>query len=421
MLPESRGSLARREIWVRQMDNIAHTLVGAALGRAVADRRLRYASVIGAVAANAPDWTELLLGVQADRVTYLTLHRGITHSFLGAFAQIAGLTLVAWAGWRFLARGRLVGLPLARSIALCTTAAVLSHLYMDWQGSYGVRPFLPSSSRWYYGDLVAITDVFFWIVPLIGLAWGAQRHWLPALTFGLPLAAATVLPLIAYRLTERLPALPLGATIGAMSLLALAMVGWMRYWFGPVARRAAAATALVSLVLYVLVHVAAGFTEKLEIRRTARARFGERADWAALTIPGRPLTWEAVYASRDSVAGDGWVLPRRLDDPLVQQALATPAGRAMAQFARFLTAEVDTAEGAGSGGGGRATVYLRDARYARERRDGWGVLPVRLRSSLPTAHPRSGARPIDGAESDSGALLHPRGDHQASGVPPARR
>jgi hypothetical protein len=43
----------------------------------------------------------------------------------------------------------------------------------------------------------------------------------------------------------------------------------------------------------------------------------------------------------------------------------------MAQFARFLVAEVDSS-------GDSVTVYLRDARYARAGRGGWGVLPVRL-------------------------------------------
>ena len=44
------------------MDNLAHALVGAALGRAVADRHVPRAATIGIVAANAPDWTELFLG-----------------------------------------------------------------------------------------------------------------------------------------------------------------------------------------------------------------------------------------------------------------------------------------------------------------------------------------------------------------------
>jgi hypothetical protein len=42
----------------------------------------------------------------------------------------------------------------------------------------------------------------------------------------------------------------------------------------------------------------------------------------------------------------------------------------MAQFARFLAAEVDTSE---------ATVYLWDVRFARGSRDGWAVVNVRMK------------------------------------------
>jgi hypothetical protein len=41
----------------------------------------------------------------------------------------------------------------------------------------------------------------------------------------------------------------------------------------------------------------------------------------------------------------------------------------MAQFARFLAADVDTTSG---------DVYLWDARYARAGRDGWAVVTVKL-------------------------------------------
>jgi len=91
-------------------------------------------------------------------------------------------------------------------------------------------------------------------------------------------------------------------------------------------------------------------------------------------MAGHPFTWESVYASRDTVAGDDWRLPRHLDLPVVQRALReTREGRAMAQFARFLVAEVDSTDRAGG-----VTVYLLDARYARSGRDTWAVLSVRM-------------------------------------------
>jgi hypothetical protein len=49
---------------------------------------------------------------------------------------------------------------------------------------------------------------------------------------------------------------------------------------------------------------------------------------------------------------------------------STTAGRAIAHFARFLTADVDTTT---------HTVYLWDARYARSGRAGWAVIEVKLK------------------------------------------
>src|SRR2546422_2105854 len=181
------------------MDNLAHTLVGAALGRAIAGRDLPAAGWIGALAGNAPDWTELLLkpGSWAPGAggEYLVYHRGITHSFAGAGVEIMALTGVIGLLLRLRARRAGVPAPPWRRVAACVTATVASHLYLDWQGSYGLRPFLPWSGQWYYADWIAIVDPFFWVVPLVALAWGARRHWAPALAYLVPLVGVMTLVL----------------------------------------------------------------------------------------------------------------------------------------------------------------------------------------------------------------------------------
>ena len=351
------------------MDNLAHALVGAALMRAVADRHVPRAAVIGIVAANVPDVSELLIGLPGTRADYLVLHRGITHSLVGALAEMVALTLLVGVGWR-LARsigarnGRAVGVPSWAWLAAGIGAAIASHLYMDWQGSYGWRPFLPWNNAWYYLDWVAIVDPFFWLVPLVALAWGAERHWIPltatlliggtitfVLAWGHDIVAAWVL--VVY------------ATVSVVGV-----IGWLRYWFGPVGRQRAAAFALIALVVYAGAQAVVAGGRKREIRQVAERRFGPAASWAALTNIGRPFTWEAIYASKDTVAGEDWRLPRHLQARPVERAVKeTKEGRAMAQFARFLAADVDTSSG---------TVYLWDARYARASRDGWAVVTVKL-------------------------------------------
>jgi len=355
------------------MDNLAHTLVGAALGRAVGGDELPAAGWIGAVAGNAPDWAELLLrpGLWARPAggEYLVYHRGITHSFVGAAVEIVALTGVVTVLLRLWARRAGLPPPPWRWVAACVTATVASHLYLDWQGSYGLRPFLPWSAQWYYADWIAIVDPFFWLVPLVALAWGARRHWAPALAYLATLMGVTILvvwpgdDLVVWWVRV---ATVVFATVG--------VVGWMRHWFGVAGRRRAAGYGLVVLAAYIAAHAAVSVPVKAQIRAAAIQRFGPDASWAALTILGRPFRWEAVSASRDSVAGEGWVVARHLDHRAVRAALPTPQGRAIAQFARFLAAAVDS-----SGGGVRVSLW--DVRYhgPGSGAAGWANVQVRLR------------------------------------------
>ncbi|HEX4600482.1 MAG TPA: metal-dependent hydrolase [Gemmatimonadales bacterium] len=355
------------------MDNIAHTLVGAALGRAVADRKVPGAGWIGAIAGNAPDWSELLWrpGGWAPRSGpgYLEYHRGVTHSFLGALVEIAVLTGVVGLILQWRERGEGTPGPRWRWIAACVAVTVASHLYLDWQGSYGLRPFLPWSGRWYYADWVAIVDPFFWVVPLIALAWGARRHWVPALGYLLALGGVVIAVVVWPGRTI----VVLWVRLAVVGLAAAAVVGWTRHWFGVAGRRRAAAYAVAVLAAYATASGMASRMAQAGVRAAAMRRFGPDASWAALTVVGRPFHWEPIWASADSVAGPDWAAPRNLDRPAVRRALGTPEGRVMAQFARFLAADVDSS-------GGALRVYLRDARFRPTGRGpGWAAVEVRLR------------------------------------------
>jgi inner membrane protein len=350
------------------VDNLAHTLVGAAIGRAVGGRRMPAAGWIGAIAANAPDWTEFFIGLRPGQAsTYYVLHRGITHSIAGAVAETAVLGLLCGLMTRWWARRCGLGLPPWATIGMTVALAVFSHLYMDWQGSYGLRPFLPWSGQWYYADWVAIVDPFFWLIPLLALAWGERRHWRDMIPYLL------VLALVSWPILTN-PAVAGWIPPVAAGLVLIGLFGWARHWYGAgVAERSRAAMAgLTVLAIYAAAQAIVSVPEKAAIRRSAQRRFGPSAEWAALTVVGRPFQWEPVLASRDSVAGPGWTVARNLRDPRVRRVLRdTPEGRAMAQFARFLAADVDT----GSAG---TVVLVRDARYAPAARQGWGVVAAPL-------------------------------------------
>jgi len=227
------SDLASPPPYLGRVDNLAHALVGAAIGRAAGRDEIPAAGWIGAVAANAPDWSEPLIGFRFDRGSgsYYSLHRGITHSFLGAAVETVAIGVCVWGIFVALApRTKPVAIG---SLFLLVSLAVASHLYMDWQGSYGLRPLLPWSARWYYGDWVAIADPVYWLVPLITLAWGAERHWrdlIPVVLVGglvlwLVLSVAGVAPW-------------LRAT--CVALAAIGFAGWIQHWFGFGARRSAA-------------------------------------------------------------------------------------------------------------------------------------------------------------------------------------
>ena len=142
------------------MDNLAHALVGAALMRAVADRHVPRAASIGIVAANAPDLSELFIGLPGTRADYLVLHRGITHSLIGAVVEIAALTLLIGAGWRlarwFLGRhGRTIAVPAWQWLAAAGLAlggplagSLLLPALAPGFVRYFVAGFFPSDEAW---------------------------------------------------------------------------------------------------------------------------------------------------------------------------------------------------------------------------------------------------------------------------------
>ncbi len=359
------------------MDNLAHTLVGAAIGRAAGRDKIPAAGWIGAVVANAPDWTELLIGLRSDRADggYYTSHRGITHSFFGAAVETVAITLAMWGIFALVRRRAPQRTIDPATLFLLVFLAIASHLYMDWQGSYGLRPFLPWSGRWYYGDWVAIVDPVYWLVPLAALAWGAKRHWRDLTPF--VLMAGIILWLV---LTHAGVAAWLRCT--CVVLAGIGAVGWIKHWFGWGRRGLVAALALTVLALYTVAQAVASVPAKAAARQAAVQRFGADAQSASLTDVGHPFTWTTIVASRDTVAGTTWAIPRHLADPAVREALRiSPPARSLAGFARFLAAEVDS-------GPHGTIVTLRDIRFARPPSFGWAVVTV----PLPTTPEPPGAR-----------------------------
>src|SRR2546425_206366 len=122
------------------MDNIAHTLVGAALGRAVADHRAPYPALVGAFAANLPDIIERIIAPAGRRFDYLTMHRAITHSLVGAAGQIVVLTLAVGGAATWWARRQGRAAPSWRGVPPPIAPARSRHLVVDLPGADRSRP-----------------------------------------------------------------------------------------------------------------------------------------------------------------------------------------------------------------------------------------------------------------------------------------
>ncbi len=155
------------------MDNLTHSLVGAAMGR-MGLKRLSPRAMPGLiVAANLPDIDSFVAG--AFGCDPLAAHRGFTHGIGGVLTMpfLAVAIIVVWERLRPSKEGplNLGGLLLACFLG------VLSHPLLDLMNTYGTRILEPLSHRWWYADTLFIVDPWIWIMLILGLefSWRAER------------------------------------------------------------------------------------------------------------------------------------------------------------------------------------------------------------------------------------------------------
>ncbi len=158
------------------MDNLAHSLAGAALGQAGLKQKTGFGMATLILAANLPDVDALgiLFGEN------LAWRRGWTHGPIAMLVLpplLVGAILLfdRWqAGRGTRPAGRLpvhVGWLFALAYIGWT-----SHPLLDLMNTYGVRLLMPFSERWFYGDTLFIIDVWLWTALALG-AWLSGRRW----------------------------------------------------------------------------------------------------------------------------------------------------------------------------------------------------------------------------------------------------
>jgi inner membrane protein len=344
------------------MDNLTHTLFGLTLAKAGLERATPLATTTLLIASNMTDIDSVMRfrGAFVD----LEYHRGITHSFLGLLILSALLTLLlVFLDKRFRLRHDMFRRPIRplRIFALAYVAG-LCHLFMDFTNNYGVRPFLPFSNKWFYGDLIFVVDPWIWLIL------GGAAMWLTtnggARIVVWMLIGIIMSLLVAFALqqpSDRFPAIPLALRIVWFAGLALVIFGALRGW-GHAGERVAR-YALMVLLLY---WSGMWFAKQTAIDQTRNALPAESI--SALSVwptPANPLLWqsvaangEAVYASRLMLTGSktDWQETIVPESRFVEALKNSPRTRTFMNFARYTVASTEeTAEG--------YNLTLRDVRF----------------------------------------------------------
>ena len=160
------------------MDNVCHTLVGAAFGEAGLKQRTRHASATLMIASNLPDLDVLVFFTETSSFSF---RRGWTHGVLGQALLPVALTAVIWLGSRLWRRtdANDTGPPLhAGWLFALSCIGVVTHVVLDYLNNYGVRWLSPLDWRWFYGDATFIIDPWLWLALGAGI-WLARRQRAP--------------------------------------------------------------------------------------------------------------------------------------------------------------------------------------------------------------------------------------------------
>lgn len=161
------------------MDNITHTLVGAALAETGLKKRTALGAATLMIGANFPDVdvAGLLFPNSID------FRRGITH---GIPALLVLPFVLAWMMTLYDRRVRLRRNPAAvpasfRELTMLSAIAIWTHPTLDFMNSYGMRWLMPMVNEWYYADGLFIVDPWIMLAMVSAVVLSRRRKWtLPA-------------------------------------------------------------------------------------------------------------------------------------------------------------------------------------------------------------------------------------------------
>lgn len=321
------------------MDTLTHALSGALLARATEspeklEKELprRQRMWVGALAAAFPDSDFVLRFI--DPLTYLTAHRGLTHSLLLLPLWALCLAFV----FAFLFRRRY---PWQSFVAL-SALGIAAHIAGDIITSFGTMVFAPLSDMRVALPFTFIIDLYFSGIIVIGLlgslAWKSSR---------LPAATALVV-LVAY--------------IGAQ--------GWLHYRALGIAEEYAAHHPLVEPKPYALPQPFSPFHWMVVVADASayHITYVTLSRRETLTLDTNASWWRRLYASYAPVDKASWTRVPRFSDESNEASLAHDAWQspALARYRHFALLpalyRIDTR-------GSSHCVWFNDLRFAMAERD----------------------------------------------------
>jgi inner membrane protein len=164
------------------MDNLCHTLAGAALADAGLKRYTSRGMATLVIASNLPDIDVLVF---ATDTLPMSFRRGWTHGVLAMAvlpAAFAGVMYLLDRGRRrapsaalATPNGSSASRASLRGLLILSYVATWLHVFMDFLNSYGVRLLMPFSERWFYGDALYIVDPILYVVFASAIVIGRRQ------------------------------------------------------------------------------------------------------------------------------------------------------------------------------------------------------------------------------------------------------
>ena len=363
------------------MDPLAHTLVGASLATTRLKRLTPLVTPTLILGANAPDIDVVTMLVSRD--LSLGFRRGWTHGILAMLVLplvLAGLVLLvdrAVAG----ARGRD---PCRRPgrVVMLAYLGVLTHPFLDWLNTYGIRLLMPFDDRWFYGDALFVIDPWVWLATGTAVALshsataGGKIVWL-------------MLSVVLTALVTSVEGVPVAARLAW--LVGVAVIFTVRVTGGPrIPLSRLAGACLAGTTIYIGAMLAASGLATRQVAAWLSERDDTPVEIMTAPLPANPFVRDVVvvderhyhllqvnWLRREPIRIAGPTIERAPspEDPVVRAARMAPHVQGLITWIRFPAYRVEALSD-----GYRVTIT--DVRYARRTSSGLGDAVVELDRGL---------------------------------------